>query len=60
LFGVPIFMFSTLLASLGDCMPGVECHKGLWEAVLLPTIIVAAPIGLGIRWAVNRMFNNRS
>ena len=54
LFGLPVFSFSILLASLGDCAPGVHCHKGFWLAVVLPTVIVAAPVGFGVRWLVNR------
>jgi len=47
-------MFATLVASLGDCMPDVECHPGFWLEVFLPTLVVAVPIGLGVRWLVNR------
>jgi hypothetical protein len=47
-------MFSSLVASLGDCMPDVQCHKGFWLSVILPTVVVAAPIGFGVRWLVNR------
>lgn len=54
LFGFPVLMFSTLVASLGDCMPDVECHKPFWLAVILPTVLVAAPTGFGVRWLVNR------
>ena len=53
-FGLPVFSFCVLLASLGDCEPGVQCHKGFWLAVLLPTGLVAAPIGFGTRWLINR------
>ena len=60
LFGVPVFMFATLVASLGDCMPNVECHPGFWLEVVLPTALVATPIGLGVRWLVNRRSNNDS
>lgn len=53
-FGLPVFCLSVLVASMGDCMPGVQCHRGFWLEVLLPTILVAAPIGFGARWLVNR------
>ena len=58
LFGLPVFCFATLVASLGDCAPDVQCHKGFWLAVALPTIIVAAPIGFGVRWLVNRYLDH--
>jgi hypothetical protein len=54
LFGIPVLMFATLVASLGDCMPDVDCHPDFWLEVLLPTALVATPIGLGVRWLVNR------
>lgn len=54
LIGFPVFAFATLAASLGDCMPDVECHHGLWLEVGLPTILAATPVGLGVRWLVNR------
>jgi hypothetical protein len=54
LFGIPVFMMATVVASLGDCMPDVECHPGFWLEVVLPTVLVAVPIGLGVRWWVNR------
>jgi hypothetical protein len=28
LFGIPVFMLATLVASLDDCMPDVKCHPG--------------------------------
>jgi hypothetical protein len=58
LFGIPVFMFATLVASLGDCMPDVECHPGFWLEVALPTFVVAAPIGFGVRWLVNRRLSD--
>lgn len=58
LFGIPVFMFATLVASLGDCMPDVECHPGFWLEVVLPTALIATPIGLGVRWLVNRRSND--
>lgn len=54
LVGFPVFAFATLAASLGDCMPGVECHPGFWLAVGLPTLLAATPVGFGVRWLVNR------
>lgn len=60
LFGIPVFMLATLVASLGDCMPNVTCHPGFWFEVLLPTALVATPIGLGVRWLVNRRSNDDS
>jgi hypothetical protein len=47
-------MFSSLVASLGDCVPDAQCHKGFWLSVILPTVVVAAPIGFAVRWLVNR------
>jgi hypothetical protein len=47
-------MLATLVASLGDCLPDVECHPSFWLEVVLPTVLVAAPIGFGVRWLVNR------
>ncbi|MEI5687779.1 hypothetical protein [Sphingomonas kyungheensis] len=60
LFGIPVFMLATLVASLGDCMPDIKCHPGFWLEVILPTAFVATPIGLGVRWLLNRRSNDDS
>lgn len=58
LFGLPVFFFLVLLDSLGDCVPDVQCHKGFWLWVVLPTVLVAAPIGFGVRRLVNRRLSS--
>jgi hypothetical protein len=54
LVGAPVFFFLVLVDSLGDCAPDTNCHKGFWPMVVLPTLLVALPIGLVTRWLVNR------
>jgi len=60
LIGGPIFFFLFMVDALGDCAPDAECHKGFLSMVLLPTVLVAMPIGLGVRWLVNRIARNGS
>ena len=60
LVGLPVFFFLVLLDSLGDCVPDVQCHKGFWLWVVLPTVLVAAPIGFGVRRLVNRRLSDDS
>lgn len=60
LFGLPVLFFLVLLDSLGDCVPDVQCHKGFWLWVVLPTMLVAAPVGFGVRWLVNRRLSDVS
>jgi hypothetical protein len=54
LVGVPVFIFLLIGDALGDCASGEVCHKGFLPMVFLPTVLVTLPIGLGIRWLVNR------
>jgi len=54
LIGGPLFLFLMLIDSLGDCPPDVDCGKGVWTHVVLPTMLVTIPVGLIIRWVVNR------
>ena len=58
LVGAPLFFFLMLADALDDCAPDVTCHKGFWLIVVLPTVLVAVPIGLGTRWLVNRRSKN--
>jgi len=54
LVGAPLFFFLVVGDTLGDCAPDTACHKGFWTMVFLPTVLTAAPIGIGVRWLVNR------
>lgn len=60
LFGLPVFFSLVLWDNLGDCVPDVQCHKGSWLWVVLPTILVAAPVGFGVRWLANRRLSDVS
>ncbi|MBA2934975.1 hypothetical protein HZF05_12785 [Sphingomonas sp. CGMCC 1.13654] len=59
LFGLPVGIFLTLVAAMGDCMPGVQCHKGILLDVILPTAALAAVIGFGSRWIINAAIRRR-
>jgi hypothetical protein len=58
LVGIPVGVFLTLANTLGDCEPGAECHHFLTGAVL-PTVVLTAAVGFGIRFAVNRSIRRR-
>lgn len=58
LIGFPVGMFLMLANTLGDCEPGVECHH-VWTGAVLPTVLLAAAVGFGIRSAVNRWIRGR-
>ena len=58
--GAPIFFFLTLIDSLGDCAPDVNCHKGFWSSVALPTIAAGVIVGLLIRTIINRFASKDS
>jgi hypothetical protein len=49
-----LFAVFILIDSLGDCALDVDCHKGFWSNVALPTIAVGLIIALLIRAVVNR------
>ena len=53
IIGLPIFAFLLIGDALGDCIPDAECHKGFWQFVVLPTAIVMAIVGFGVRFIVN-------
>ena len=52
--GAPLFFFLIVGDALGDCETGADCHKGFLPMVLLPTVLIVAPIGIGVRWVINR------
>jgi len=54
ILGTPLFLFLLVDNALGDCEPDSPCHKGFWTMVLLPTLLLAVPIGLLARWVANR------
>lgn len=58
LAGAPLFFFLVLMEALGDCVPDAACHKGFLLMVVLPTILIATPIGLVVRWLVNRRWGD--
>jgi hypothetical protein len=58
IIGAPLFFFLLLADALGDCAPDTVCHKGFLSMVVLPTILIAAPVGLLTRWLVNRRSKN--
>ncbi len=57
--GVPIFMFLTLVETLGDCAPDIACKKGFLTQVLMPTAAIAIGVGLFVRWAVKTARRNK-
>ncbi len=59
LFGLPVFFLTVLISSLGDCAPDIPCHKASLPLALLLTLVVALPIGLAVRWLVNRKYGER-
>ena len=58
LVGLPIFILLVLADALGDCAPDTPCHHGFWTMVVLPTLLAAVPVGLLVRWLVNRLSRN--
>jgi hypothetical protein len=60
LIGRPLFFFLMLMDALGDCAPDAGCHKGFLSMVLLPTVLITAPIELGARWLVNQNWRDGS
>jgi hypothetical protein len=54
LLGVPLLLLLLLADAMGDCAPDTSCHHGFWSMVVLPTVLIVAPIGLILRWLVNR------
>jgi len=54
LIGTPLFVILLIGDALGDCVSGEVCHKGFLQMVLLPTVLTTVPVGLGVRWIVNR------
>ncbi|MDH7639736.1 hypothetical protein [Sphingomonas oryzagri] len=56
---LPVGIYLTLVAALGDCTYGVQCHRGMLLDVILPTAALAALIGFGARWLINGMNRER-
>jgi hypothetical protein len=55
LVGIPVLLFLIALDALGDCAPDSGCTHGLWTHALLPSVVVAALVFFGVRWAVGRL-----
>ncbi|PZU09690.1 hypothetical protein [Sphingomonas sp.] len=54
--GLPLIAGVFVLAALGDCAPGVECHRGPNWRLLAGAILIAIGIGFGTRLFVNVTF----
>jgi hypothetical protein len=53
-------LFLMLMDALGNCAPDAGCHKGFLSMVLLPAVLIAAPIGLCVRWLINQNWRDGS
>jgi hypothetical protein len=53
LIGIPLTFLAILVSALGDCMPDVDCKRGLPERYVIPSLLIAAIAGLGTRAFVN-------
>jgi len=58
-FGMPLIGFSVLVSALGDCIPDEPCSHGLIWWLIIPSLIIAATVGLGSRAAINWFLERR-
>jgi hypothetical protein len=51
--GVPLIGIVFIISSLGDCVPDLECHRGLDWSLFGGALAIAAAVGLSVRLITN-------